>query len=702
MIPALYRRLKTSLRLLAVPLLMTAGLVSIASLASAGALTWTINSTQINGSSPVVAVDGSNNYHLTYVVQPNNGVKYIKRTGGTWGNSEVVDGNTTREFPRIALDAQGNPHVAYLNTSGSVNWTVLYKKKTNSWPGAPTTVGTAGSGTSLSLVIDPSGYPHVAFFAWTSYPTAGQLYHWWQDGAGSHSEVVVSSGLPQLSSLACDAQGNLHLVYFNGGSLKYRKKTTTWSAEEIVDSSVQNVGLYPSVTVAASNSEPHVSYYDLTNADLKYAFRLGGTWTNSVVESAGDVGQGSQIRLGYNETPMIGYWAKTGWDVKFALKGPCGWDVVTIDAAPNDPGGGALPKPISLATRTDGYPVLFYFNYNNTTPGSRFAEGTPTQYVYHSGPPMIRLVGSLNGVADPHGDCSMVIWDSSNNPAANIPVTIDFTGCPDVRICTSQSAGTQVVCNGSTSSVTRCTDASGQVTFTIIGKAPHVNAPPDATGCGQVSAYGQVVKSDLIVAAFNQNDDETVNSLDISQAYGDMVSGHYFQRSDFDGNGVINGLDISAIYGVQIAGQSAQGCSADECSSGLLAGMGNESLKTPNPSTAGVAAGITKRNPDSAVQSFELPRELAFSRSSPNPSTGRVMFRIGIPEASRGARQELALYDLSGRRIRTVLSGAAVPGWHEESWDFRTDDGSRARAGMYFARFRLGEEIRRQTVVLVE
>jgi hypothetical protein len=49
-----------------------------------------------------------------------------------------------------------------------------------------------------------------------------------------------------------------------------------------------------------------------------------------------------------------------------------------------------------------------------------------------------------------------------------------------------------------------------------------------------------------------------------------------------------------------------------------------------------------------------------------------------------------------------VLSGAAVPGWHEESWDFRTDDGSRARAGMYFARFRLGEEIRRQTVVLVE
>src|SRR5262245_21463197 len=84
-------------------------------------------------------------------------------------------------------------------------------------------------------------------------------------------------------------------------------------------------------------------------------------------------------------------------------------------------------------------------------------------------PSVIRLVGQTNGVVDPHGDCTMIIRDASNNPAPNVPVTIDFSNCPDIRICTSQSGGTQVGCSRSARSVTRYTDATGRVTFTIIG-----------------------------------------------------------------------------------------------------------------------------------------------------------------------------------------------------------------------------------------
>jgi len=44
----------------------------------------------------------------------------------------------------------------------------------------------------------------------------------------------------------------------------------------------------------------------------------------------------------------------------------------------------------------------------------------------------------------------------------------------------------------------------------------------------------------------------------------------------------------------------------------------------------------------------------------PNPVRGRATFAIDVPEAA--GRVELALYDLAGRRVRTLLAGALPAG----------------------------------------
>jgi hypothetical protein len=97
------------------------------------------------------------------------------------------------------------------------------------------------------------------------------------------------------------------------------------------------------------------------------------------------------------------------------------------------------------------------------------------------------------------------------------------------------------------------------------------------------------------------------------------------------------------------------------------------------------------------------PATLQFSRSTSNPSKGEaIRFRVGVPVDQRGAREELLLFDVAGRLVRALVSDAAQPGWRDHVWDLRTNSGSRARTGVYFVRYRLGQETRRQTIVVTK
>lgn len=80
----------------------------------------------------------------------------------------------------------------------------------------------------------------------------------------------------------------------------------------------------------------------------------------------------------------------------------------------------------------------------------------------------------------------------------------------------------------------------------------------------------------------------------------------------------------------------------------------------------------------------EVPARLDFVSVAPNPFRGRLTFVVAVPEAAGAV--ELAVYDLAGRRIRTVTRGALLPGRHTFLWDGRTDGGRRLAAGVYVAR----------------
>jgi hypothetical protein len=97
----------------------------------------------------------------------------------------------------------------------------------------------------------------------------------------------------------------------------------------------------------------------------------------------------------------------------------------------------------------------------------------------------------------------------------------------------------------------------------------------------------------------------------------------------------------------------------------------------------------------------DKPRALELALPAPNPARGGTRLWYGVPADRAGGLLELAIYDLSGRRLRVLQSGRAEPGRHSASWDLRDESGALAHAGVYFARLALGAEAHTRKVVVV-
>jgi hypothetical protein len=88
--------------------------------------------------------------------------------------------------------------------------------------------------------------------------------------------------------------------------------------------------------------------------------------------------------------------------------------------------------------------------------------------------------------------------------------------------------------------------------------------------------------------------------------------------------------------------------------------------------------------PDATTGVGDGPAGLAFVRVSPNPARGEARWQITLPHQGE---IELAVFDLSGRRARTIVSGARPAGSFGERWDGADANGHALPSGVYLARF---------------
>jgi hypothetical protein len=94
-------------------------------------------------------------------------------------------------------------------------------------------------------------------------------------------------------------------------------------------------------------------------------------------------------------------------------------------------------------------------------------------------------------------------------------------------------------------------------------------------------------------------------------------------------------------------------------------------------------------------------RPLAFGLGSPRPNPSRAGAAVDMT-LSHAGWTELSVFDVTGRRVRTVFAGMLPAGTSHAKWDGRTDDWKQAPSGIYWMRMVVGGQTRGQRLVMVK
>ncbi|MCK9995467.1 MAG: S8 family serine peptidase [Candidatus Krumholzibacteria bacterium] len=89
----------------------------------------------------------------------------------------------------------------------------------------------------------------------------------------------------------------------------------------------------------------------------------------------------------------------------------------------------------------------------------------------------------------------------------------------------------------------------------------------------------------------------------------------------------------------------------------------------------------------SAAPETGIPGAVTFIGAAPNPFNPATSLKFSLPV---GADVKLTIYDVSGRRVRSLVTGRLKAGHHEASWNGRDDAGRNVASGTYFARLTVG------------
>lgn len=125
------------------------------------------------------------------------------------------------------------------------------------------------------------------------------------------------------------------------------------------------------------------------------------------------------------------------------------------------------------------------------------------------------------------------------------------------------------------------------------------------------------------------------------------------------------------------AGNSANG-------DGVAISSGDFIFTTAESTTFGSNVDVPPHSPD-------IDLNFALDAPWPNPMEKCTNIDFTLP---RAANVDLSIFDLQGRKIRTLLNGLRSPGTHGWFWDGKKTDGSYADNGVYFLRLRAGGERR--------
>lgn len=215
-----------------------------------------------------LALDSVGVLHVAY---ESEGLKYGFWNGTEW-DTELVDAGGAVSVS-LALDSSDNPHIAYCGGLYGDRDLIYAKWDGSSWVFED--IDTDGNvGFFCSIGLDSYGYPHVSYIKHVPYEYE-ELKYAKKDGSGWQIETVDTIGyeLSTEASMVLDNSDHPHIAYApesaSGIQLKYAYfNGYDWSIETVDEYWSCITNFRPSITLDSSD-EPHISYN--RTFTLKYA-----------------------------------------------------------------------------------------------------------------------------------------------------------------------------------------------------------------------------------------------------------------------------------------------------------------------------------------------------------------------------------------------------------------------------------------------
>lgn len=244
---------------------------------------------QVEGAS--IAVEASGQPHVAYFDRNANAVKYAQQVGTAWAVSTVEGSLTDAVVPSIKLAPNGLPVVAYVNTAQKK--LKLASRTATGWSLA--NVGTVTTAATPTLLFGATADPRIVYV--DSASNAAKLAS--RTGTSWTLETFAPQVAPGSLSAAIDTAGNIHAAYFAPtGGLKHGKRT---NGQWTVTNASPGAGSETSVAID-SLGRPAIAFYDAANHGLGFARWTGAAWVVEPLQVGADR---AQFRRDFGHYPSL-------------------------------------------------------------------------------------------------------------------------------------------------------------------------------------------------------------------------------------------------------------------------------------------------------------------------------------------------------------------------------------------------------------
>lgn len=308
---------------------------------------------------------------ITYYALDDAGLRYAFSNGTSWAVRAVDGGGGVNvgTHSSLAYRSDGRPYVSYFDWTNSRVRYAWYEDAPSFqtvWD-SRYTVDSAHNASGTSLAIDADGNLNIAYINAEGNLSLARP----NDSSWSDATIDSPSGstFPLLyPSLALNEIGSPSIAYcdINDG-LKYASfrlrpgipPTFAWQATTIDDAPLSATSL-----AIGPDGHPAIAYHvNESDGRLRFARFDGTRWIKTTIEREGDVGRHCSLAFGPDGHPAISYADNTLGALKFARFNGTDWSILIIDDS--DSVGRDVGQYTSLAFGPDGHPAISYYDETN-------------------------------------------------------------------------------------------------------------------------------------------------------------------------------------------------------------------------------------------------------------------------------------------------------------------------------------------------